>query len=249
MVEFAVDRNCGRSLYYQLYEYLRKRIIVGDFKPEEMLPSENQMISLYNLSRITIRRAIDELEREGYLEKTRGKGTKVLRKKPLRDKNALYSFSEMAKMSGNRISYVIIFAGKCQATSKMADALGISPAAEVFRLQRLILLNERIAGLTTAIMPHKEELRQIFDEFDGTTSLYTKIEKSNVIIDWAEEIIEVVIPPSEVRKATYIKKNEPMVYSEHRSYDRNDEIVTITYSYFIYNTFKCSFKVKRGWVQ
>ncbi|MDR1020698.1 MAG: GntR family transcriptional regulator [Synergistaceae bacterium] len=249
MLEFAVDRDSGKALYYQLYEYLKERIITGDFKPEEMLPSENEMISLYKLSRITIRRAIDELEREGYLEKTRGKGTKVLLRKPLRDNNALYSFSEMATMNGNRISYVVIFAGKCRATSEVADALGISAVAEVFRLQRLILFNERIAGLTTAIMPYKEELRQVFEEFDGTTSLYAKIEKSNVIIDWAEEVLEVVIPPNEVRKATYIKKNEPMVYSEHRSYDRNDKIVTVTYSYFIYNTFKCSFKAKRGWTR
>jgi len=246
MEEFIIDENSNEPMYKQLYNYLRDSIINGEFKPNTTIPSENDMLSLYSVSRVTIRRAVEELEREGYVKKVRGKGAIVLGKRPLTDKNALYGFSETASMRGDRLSYAIVFAGIQEANKKAAEALGIPLDAEIYVLKRFMLINGRVSGLTIAHLPIKEEYDGLFDNFDELSSLYSRLHDFNVILDWAEETIEVLKPPGEVRKALYLDETEPVVYSEHKAYSPNGDIIEFTESYYVYNKFKYSFINKRG---
>ena len=66
--------------YRQLAELLRQRIDNGDLSPGDRIPSEAQLGDTYSLSRITIRQALADLERDGLLERVPGKGTFVRRK-------------------------------------------------------------------------------------------------------------------------------------------------------------------------
>lgn len=63
--------------YYQLMVDIKSKIDDGTYKPDEMLPSENELIDQYGVSRITVRKALDELANERYLYKIQGKGTFV----------------------------------------------------------------------------------------------------------------------------------------------------------------------------
>ena len=65
-------------LYCQLAETIEKKIDSGEWNVGTCIPSERELSSIYNMSRITVRKAIDELERKGKLEKVQGKGTYVL---------------------------------------------------------------------------------------------------------------------------------------------------------------------------
>jgi len=63
--------------YYILKNTLIKKINDEELIDDHMIPSERELISTYGVSRITVRRAIDELVNEGYLYKIQGKGTYV----------------------------------------------------------------------------------------------------------------------------------------------------------------------------
>jgi GntR family transcriptional regulator/GntR family frlABCD operon transcriptional regulator len=63
--------------YRRLYELLRKQIIDGVFKEGDLLPSENDLCSQYNLTRPTVRHALDSLLNEGLIKKHKGKGSIV----------------------------------------------------------------------------------------------------------------------------------------------------------------------------
>ena len=63
--------------YYLVKKEIAQRIESGEIAPDEQIPSERELIEHYQVSRITVRKAIDELAAEGYLYKIQGKGTYV----------------------------------------------------------------------------------------------------------------------------------------------------------------------------
>ena len=64
--------------YQQIQDYIKKRIQTGKYSLGSYLPSENDFCSQFNTTRTTVRRALDELMKEGFIEKEHGKGSKVL---------------------------------------------------------------------------------------------------------------------------------------------------------------------------
>src|SRR5215470_4771444 len=71
-------------LYYQLENLLRERIMSGVFGAGSRLPTENELIRQYGVSRITVRQALSALAEEGLIERRQGKGTFATERKPKR---------------------------------------------------------------------------------------------------------------------------------------------------------------------
>lgn len=71
-------------LYHRLYVILRERITTGVYRPGERVPAEADLMASFGVSRITAKRALDELCAEGLVERARGRGTTVMRSGLLR---------------------------------------------------------------------------------------------------------------------------------------------------------------------
>ena len=69
--------NQGKPQYRIVYENLRKQILEGTFHPGDLLPSENELCRQYNLTRPTIRHALDAMQNEGLIMRHQGKGSIV----------------------------------------------------------------------------------------------------------------------------------------------------------------------------
>lgn len=72
-----VDRNSPLPLHYQLKQHLLEKIESGEWKPNDLIPSEQEMQNSFGLSRITVRQALSDLVYEGLLIRERGRGTFV----------------------------------------------------------------------------------------------------------------------------------------------------------------------------
>lgn len=68
-------------LYFQLKEVLKEKIEKGIYKPDELIPSERELIDTYGISRTPVRQALNELVAEGFLRREHGRGTFVAPKK------------------------------------------------------------------------------------------------------------------------------------------------------------------------
>ncbi len=73
----ALSKDLPTPLYFQLYSLLKSGIIDGSFADGSQLPTEGQLSADFGVSRITSKRALDELAREGLVERHRGRGTHV----------------------------------------------------------------------------------------------------------------------------------------------------------------------------
>lgn len=85
--------------YRKLYELLRKHILSGVYEEGSLLPSENELCAVHNLTRPTVRQALDSLVRDGLIQKKKGKGS-IVRKPP--QSIGILSVSGTASAIGSR---------------------------------------------------------------------------------------------------------------------------------------------------
>lgn len=70
-----MGKNKGEMKYHTLKESLKNDILSGVYQPGDKMPSENQLVQEYDLSRHTVRKALSIPEEEGYIIAVHGKGT------------------------------------------------------------------------------------------------------------------------------------------------------------------------------
>ncbi len=77
-----VLRNSKTPLYHQIFLILRGKILNNTYPPDSLIPNEKQLMELYDVSRITAKRALNELADANYVVRQRGKGTRVRKQLP-----------------------------------------------------------------------------------------------------------------------------------------------------------------------
>lgn len=97
--EISLERTSTKPLFAQVAQSLSAAIASGDFRPGQQIPTEPEPATTYGVSRITIRRAIEELCQHGLLIKRQGKGTFVRESKTARKIAHISSFSESCRAS------------------------------------------------------------------------------------------------------------------------------------------------------
>src|SRR3989337_3229944 len=80
--EKTVDRESQQKLYVQMYSIIREKIEKNEWPIGTQIPTEDDLCKSYNVSKATVRMAISELVRNGYLKKQQGKGTFVTYSQP-----------------------------------------------------------------------------------------------------------------------------------------------------------------------
>ena len=108
-MDFKLDQNSPIPLYVQIEKHLRELIVKDEYKKgDKLLPNEVAMCKKIGVSRNTIRQAINELVRDGLLERKKGIGTKVVNKKiSTRLDNWISFTNEMRNQGINVVDYLV----------------------------------------------------------------------------------------------------------------------------------------------
>lgn len=136
-----------------MMDTLIKEMDQGVYKEHEKLPSEREFCDLYQLSRITVRQALQELELEGYIYKLHGKGTFVAPKSYNQNLVKLYSFTEEMKKLGKTPSTKVLSFKKVQADERLATIMKLNPLAYVFQVIRLRIADDEALLYETTYLP------------------------------------------------------------------------------------------------
>ncbi|RMG48998.1 MAG: GntR family transcriptional regulator [Acidobacteria bacterium] len=139
-------------LYYQLENILREKIRSGELSQGEKLPTENELIEQYGVSRTTVRQALAALVKEGILERVAGRGTFVKRVPSPDETIRLTGFIDgLSSAVGTRSE--ILDARFVSAPAKEAEALHIGPGDRVWRLKRIRYVQEAPYAYTESYLP------------------------------------------------------------------------------------------------
>ena len=134
---------------------LKSEIATGRFAHVDVLPGERELCAMLNVSRTTLRRAIDCLVEEGALSRHHGAGTFVRRGTPHIDQplSRLTSFTEDMRLRGLKAGSVEIQRGLFLPTPEETMMLGVRPHDQVFRFDRLRLADAVPMAIERAVVP------------------------------------------------------------------------------------------------
>jgi GntR family transcriptional regulator len=140
-------------LYHQLKASLMRDIDAGRWRPGEQLPTEDALMERFQVSKITVRQALRDLQQQGYIRREQGRGTFV-QGPPLEEgPRELKSFT--AEMQGHGLTATsrVLEQGLIEAPADIASCLAIPDGDPVFRLRRLRFAEGEPMGLQTAYVP------------------------------------------------------------------------------------------------
>ncbi|MDC7232255.1 MAG: GntR family transcriptional regulator [Spirochaetales bacterium] len=139
----------SEPMYLNVYRILVKRIEGGVYKTDDLLPPEPVLQKEFQVSRTTIRKAMEMLARDSYVIIKQGKGTRVLDRKSMSQQlNYISSFSETLKKKGCEVSILSIDFEYVEADQQMAEELEIEEGDQVYLLKRVVASD----GKPTAIV-------------------------------------------------------------------------------------------------
>lgn len=135
-----------KAKYEQIYQSLKERIETGAYPAQALLPSEHTLVQEFCCSRNTLRRAIGELVRDGYVQTMQGKGVRNIFQ-PARQATftlgSIESFSESAaRNQADGHNRVLLFT-ELAADRTVSDMTGFAPGTPLYYLQRLHYMNGR----------------------------------------------------------------------------------------------------------
>jgi GntR family transcriptional regulator len=148
------DESEGVPKYVQLTKILKEKISTGEYQADKPIPTEAELCALYQVSRITVRQAINTLVQEKLLYREQGRGTYILPQKLKRDISRIYSFTNDMLNLGLTPGSILIEQKLVDADSATAERLKL-PADDrrVLRLIRLRLANDIPVLYETTIVP------------------------------------------------------------------------------------------------
>jgi GntR family transcriptional regulator len=129
----------GTPRHTQISQWLRKQIEECQFEIDEKLPSENELCQKFDVSRVTVRKALQTLENEELIYRSQGLGSFVSDDPPRQSLIQLTDFEEDMRRAGMEASSSVIQFKPVEATEQIASKLQIDSESTVVRLDRLRL--------------------------------------------------------------------------------------------------------------
>jgi GntR family transcriptional regulator len=136
MIE-QISRQSHKPIYIQICDIIREKVNSGEMLPGSRVWSEKDIISKFQVSRNTARKAIETLSNEGIVDRIQGKGSFVTQSKVEYGLQFLTSFSEEAILKGLKPSSKVICFTRIHPTELIAEKLSIPIEAWVYKLERL----------------------------------------------------------------------------------------------------------------
>ncbi len=127
-----------RPLYAQIVDRIGADILRGVYAPGSRIPAEAELEGRYGVSRVPVRRALQELTASGLLERKQGKGTFVSMPKEERADRPVRGFHEACRDAGKRPSAVLISAAEGDADADTRLRLNLPEEARVLTVRRVL---------------------------------------------------------------------------------------------------------------
>lgn len=216
-------------LYIQVQEKIKKRIITGDYPIGSLIPPEPELKKEYKVSIITVRRAVEELVMQGYLEKRSGIGTTVLDNKAISNLSKGQGFSEY--LSGKGLDLKKEFISLKTVDTTKDSVLKRYFDGSCYCVERLYLLDNQPYIHFKHYISREIEIPESEIKFEE--SLYEIMYEQGFVFKRFKDEFGVGVPEAEIARILKIEE-KPTLNRIRYSYDMSDKI--LEYSVGYYNT-------------
>jgi GntR family transcriptional regulator len=153
MPERIINREDSQKLYVQLFKILKEKIEAGDWPIDSQIPTEEELCKTYNISKATVRLAIAELVRQGYLRRQQGKGTFVCKRVIPEGLSMITGFKELMIEAGVKFTTQVLAQTIMMPTDDLDIKLDVSEDKHIIYIKRLRLVDEEPVLIQETYIP------------------------------------------------------------------------------------------------
>ena len=228
----GVDVRLPTPLYHQVYLVLRDKILSGVYPFGALLPSEQETSGTFGVSRITAKRALNDLADAEFVIRERGRGTRVVYKAPTPPVHAsVEGLLENLLTMGLKTGVELLAFDYIPADAEVSRTLQCERNCAVQRAVRVRQLEGEAFSYLTTYVP--EDIGRSYTRNDlASLPLLTLLERSGVVVSRAEQTISATLADAKVSAALDLELGAPLISIHRVVYDQNErpvEFITALY--------------------
>jgi len=224
------------SLYIRVKDTIIKQIQEKKWKPNAMIPTENELMKEFDVSRTTIRQAISILVQEGILERQQGKGTIVKPQLFVGSLSKLKGFAEEAREKGMEPSSKLLVVTMSRDFPYEKSVLQVPMDEEILVIERLRFANQTPIAIERSFWPKKIGELLICRDLNDST-FYEILEENNIFLKHAKEKITAVNATLFEADLLGIRGGQAMLKMERLSFGNEDQPIEFTTTKFSSETY------------
>lgn len=209
-----------RPRYQQISDVLEQQIVSGTYRPGCRLPTELELSERFKVNRHTVREALKELKKDGFVFGIRGKGNFVSSDKIVYRLSQKVQFSQEILEANLTPGSRLLRTRELEAGHKLSQKLALKPGARVLALEILRFVNDRPFSLATSYLP-ADPFGGLKELISGSFSLYQLLrEEYQVDPVRHESVFEVRMPDRHESEMLQISANNPLLLIRSLSCDQ-----------------------------
>jgi GntR family transcriptional regulator len=213
------------TLYAKVEDTIAADIASGVFHPGERLPSEQELCSRFEVSLITVRRAVQNLIQRRMLEIRRGLGTYILKPQIDQELTKLSGFVEDMAVHGRKATARVISQGIVSATARVAEHLCLSRGTRVTRIERVRLADGVPMSFDETFLPLVIGTQVLRNDLRVKPIFTLLEEKYGIPLVEAQYKLEAVAASAAVAKALKVRCNTPIFQIERTAFTTDGQPV------------------------
>ncbi|MEH7252249.1 GntR family transcriptional regulator [Neobacillus niacini] len=220
-------------LYYRIKEYLIHQIEFGSLLPGDQIQTEDELSELFKVSRMTARRAVNELAQEKRLIRKQGIGTFVAEPSIDRQLTKLTTLTEELQQLGyTGLRSTVLAWSTHKAQNQLAKALSIQAGERVLRIRRVRYTGDVPIAMQTIIIPDKFA-PGLQPTNIGKLSMYQVIEENTKqSVKWASQKIDAVLATPYLAKWLEVPIGSPLFKVTRQAFFDNEQPMDIARTYY-----------------
>lgn len=235
----TIDPTSDRPAYKQIADAIRDAVSSGEIAPGEKVPSEADLIRLFNVAQGTVRNALSLLRAEGLLRAEHGKGVFVRERPPMQRKasnrfqrshrdagKAAYTVD--AEAQGIKHEVEVFKVGPDVVPDEIAERLGVAPGSTVLVRSRRYLHGPTPMEIATSYVPWSiAEGTAMVEENPGPGGIYARIEEAGHRLAKFTEDVTARMPMPDEAKALHLPSGTPVMRVLRTAYDTDGTAVEV----------------------
>lgn len=220
-----IDEKLPTPLYHQIYIILRNKIIEQEFVFDDYLPSEEETAQAFGVSRITSKRALNELANVGFVIRERGRGTRVIHKVSTSSQVAnIEGMIENIMAMGLETEATLLEFDYVRPTTRVIEALKCSPENRVQRAVRLRSHEGQAFSHLLTFVPKPVASSYTQDDL-SRTPLLVLLERGGIVVSRAEQTLTATLADANVAPMLNLDIGAPLLRIRRVVYDQNNQPV------------------------
>lgn len=223
--KFSIDRESHEKLYVQLEEIIKKKIESKEYAIDAQIPTEEDLCKKYGISKATVRLAVLELVRQGYLMRQQGKGTFVCKRVIPEGLMMSMSFKELMLDAGVNFTTDVLVRTVMMPTDDLQLKLTVPDDKHIIYIKRLRRIEGEPVLFQEAYVPHYIAPSLLNEDIENSSVVELLEKNHNIKITKVQDYIGIEYLNEGEGKTLGLQEGSPALLLEQYFYSGNTQVM------------------------